>query len=159
MEVWQTSNLRRLRLGEEKKRRRRRRRTNHSMKIYMVFLFHRATINYPTRVLFWGFDLKEVLGCHLRIWTASSFCTSNQDVCHYSVIFLMILHRRPVHIGLHIVIKFSILLSSFTTRHFCMCVLCITSKFNSWLTFQRLRRFCRMSINHAELIRKKAICS
>jgi len=45
VEVWQTSNLRRLRLGEEKRRRRRRRRrTNHSMKIYMVSLFHRATI-------------------------------------------------------------------------------------------------------------------
>jgi len=33
VEVWQTSNLRRLRLGEEKKEERR---TNHSMKIYMV---------------------------------------------------------------------------------------------------------------------------
>jgi len=43
VEVWQTSNLRRLRLGEEK--RKRRRRTNHTMKIYMVSLFHRATIN------------------------------------------------------------------------------------------------------------------
>jgi len=32
VEVWQTSNLRRLRLGEEKKERR----TNYSMKIYMV---------------------------------------------------------------------------------------------------------------------------
>jgi len=41
VEVWQTSNLRRLRLGEEKKEER----TNHSMKIYMVSLFHRATIN------------------------------------------------------------------------------------------------------------------
>jgi len=39
VEVWQTSNLRRLRLGEEKKER-----TNHSMKIYVVSLFHRATI-------------------------------------------------------------------------------------------------------------------
>ena len=47
MEVWQTSNLRRLRLGEEKKERKKkeRRRTNHSMKIYMVSLLHRATIN------------------------------------------------------------------------------------------------------------------
>ena len=45
MEVWQTSNLRRLRLGEEKKERRKKERTNHSMKIYMVSLFHRATIN------------------------------------------------------------------------------------------------------------------
>ena len=46
MEVWQTSNLRRLRLGEEKKRKKKEeeRRTNHSMKIYMVSLFHRATI-------------------------------------------------------------------------------------------------------------------
>ena len=43
VEVWQTSNLRRLRLGEEKKRRKKER-TNHSMKIYMVSLFHRATI-------------------------------------------------------------------------------------------------------------------
>jgi len=42
VEVWQTSNLRRLRLGEEKKEERR---TNHSMKIYMVSLLHRATIN------------------------------------------------------------------------------------------------------------------
>ena len=44
MEVWQTSNLRRLRLGEEIKKEEERRRTNHSMKIYMVFLLHRATI-------------------------------------------------------------------------------------------------------------------
>jgi len=37
VEVWQTSNLRRLRLGEEiKKEEEERRRTNHSMKIYMV---------------------------------------------------------------------------------------------------------------------------
>ena len=43
MEVWQTSNLRRLRLGEEKKKKKKER-TNHSMKIYMVSLFHRATI-------------------------------------------------------------------------------------------------------------------
>jgi len=42
VEVWQTSNLRRLRLGEEKKKKERR--TNHSMKIYMVSLLHRATI-------------------------------------------------------------------------------------------------------------------
>ena len=46
MEVWQTSVLRRLRLGEEKKERRKKEgRTNHSMKIYMVSLLHRATIN------------------------------------------------------------------------------------------------------------------
>jgi len=45
VEVWQTSNLRRLRLGEEKKERR----TNHSMKIYMVSLLHRATIKIDTR--------------------------------------------------------------------------------------------------------------
>jgi len=45
VEVWQTSNLRRLRLGEEKKKEEEERRTNHSMKIYMVSLFHRATIN------------------------------------------------------------------------------------------------------------------
>jgi len=35
VEVWQTSNLRRLRLGEGKKEEER---TNHSMKIYMVCL-------------------------------------------------------------------------------------------------------------------------
>jgi len=53
VEVWQTSNLRRLRLGEEKKKEEeeRRRRTNHSMKIYMVSLFHRATINYRMKIL------------------------------------------------------------------------------------------------------------
>jgi len=59
VEVWQTSNLRWLRLGEkikkeeEEERRRRKkkkkeeeeRRTNHSMKIYMVSLLHRVTIN------------------------------------------------------------------------------------------------------------------
>jgi len=45
VEVWQTSSLRRLRLGEEKKKEEEERRTNHSMKIYMVSLFHRATIN------------------------------------------------------------------------------------------------------------------
>jgi len=39
VEVWQTSNLRRLRLGEEKKKKEEER-TNHSMKIYMVSLFH-----------------------------------------------------------------------------------------------------------------------
>ena len=49
MEVWQTSNLRRLRLGEEKKKEEERR-TNHSMKIYMVSLFHRATINKPSNL-------------------------------------------------------------------------------------------------------------
>ena len=37
MEVWQTSNLRRLRLGEEKKKEEERRRTNHSMKIYNIY--------------------------------------------------------------------------------------------------------------------------
>ena len=41
MEVWQTSNLRPLRLGEEKKKERR---TNDRMKIHMVALLHRATI-------------------------------------------------------------------------------------------------------------------
>ena len=51
MEVWQTSNLRQLRLGEEKKERRKKERTNHSMKIYMVSLFHRATINYYLNTL------------------------------------------------------------------------------------------------------------
>jgi len=47
VEVWQTSNLRRLRLGEEKKKKEEEEeeRTNNSMKIYMVSLFHRATIN------------------------------------------------------------------------------------------------------------------
>jgi len=47
VEVWQTSNLRRLRLGEEikKEEEEEEERTNHSMKIYMVSLFHRATIN------------------------------------------------------------------------------------------------------------------
>jgi len=44
VEVWQTSNLRRLRLDEGKKEEEEER-TNHSMKIYMVSLFHRATIN------------------------------------------------------------------------------------------------------------------
>jgi len=47
VEVWQTSNLRRLRLGEEIKKEEEEeeeRRTNHSMKIYMVSLLHRATI-------------------------------------------------------------------------------------------------------------------
>jgi len=51
VEVWQTSNLRRLRSGEEKKERRKKERTNHSMKIYMVSLFHRATINSITIAL------------------------------------------------------------------------------------------------------------
>ena len=45
MEVWQTSNLRRLRLAEEKKEEEEEeRRTNHNMKIYMVSLLHRETI-------------------------------------------------------------------------------------------------------------------
>jgi len=56
VEVWQTSNLRRLRLGEEKKKKKEEEeeRTNHSMKIYMVSLLHRATIkNYcdPTTIV------------------------------------------------------------------------------------------------------------
>ena len=42
MEVWQTSNLRPLRLGEEIKKEEEER---NSMKIYMVSLLHRATIN------------------------------------------------------------------------------------------------------------------
>jgi len=46
VEVWQTSNVRRLRLGEEKKKEERR--TNHSMKIYMVSLLHRATYTVVT---------------------------------------------------------------------------------------------------------------
>ena len=41
VEVWWTSNLRLLRLGEEKKRKIER---NYRMKIYMVSLLHRATI-------------------------------------------------------------------------------------------------------------------
>ena len=45
MEVWQTSNLQRLRLGEEKKERRRRKKNKPQHEnIYMVSLFHRATI-------------------------------------------------------------------------------------------------------------------
>jgi len=36
VEVWQTSNLQRLILGEEKKEEEEKERTNHSMKIYMV---------------------------------------------------------------------------------------------------------------------------
>jgi len=36
VEVWQTSNLRRLRLGEEKEEEEEEERTNQSMKIYMV---------------------------------------------------------------------------------------------------------------------------
>jgi len=34
-----------IRRGKKKKEEERRRRTNHSMKIYMISLFHRATIN------------------------------------------------------------------------------------------------------------------
>ena len=45
VEVWQTSNLRRLRLGEEKKKERKKeRRRNHRIKIWWSALFHRATI-------------------------------------------------------------------------------------------------------------------
>jgi len=54
VEVWQTSNLRQLRLGEEKKKKEEERRTNHSMKIYMVSLFHRATINKPQHENIYG---------------------------------------------------------------------------------------------------------
>jgi len=45
-EVWQTYNLRRLSLGEEKEEEEEEeeRRTNHSMKILWSALFHRATI-------------------------------------------------------------------------------------------------------------------
>jgi len=43
VEVWQTPNLRPLRLGEEKKTRKKERR-NHMAKIYWSALFHRATI-------------------------------------------------------------------------------------------------------------------
>jgi len=47
VDVWQTSTLRRLRLGEEIKNEEEEERTNHSMKIYMVCPVHRATINKP----------------------------------------------------------------------------------------------------------------
>ena len=57
MEVWQTSNLRRLRLGEEKKKKEEERGRNHRMKIYMVSLFHRATI-------------KEETGQNYRMWAS-----------------------------------------------------------------------------------------
>jgi len=77
VEVWQTSNLRRLRLGEEK-RRKKEERTNHSMKILWSALFHRATITTemlrrngplikseesvlrPERSLWWERFVKEV---------------------------------------------------------------------------------------------------
>jgi len=57
VEVWQTSNLRRLRLGEEKKKKEEERGRNHRMKIYMVSLFHRATI-------------KEETGQNYRMWAS-----------------------------------------------------------------------------------------
>jgi len=44
VEVWQTSNLRRLRLGEEKKKKKK---NKPQHEIYMVSLFHRATIKEP----------------------------------------------------------------------------------------------------------------
>ena len=47
MEVWQTSNLRRLRLDEERKKKKEEDR-NHRAKIYWSALLHRATI---TRLL------------------------------------------------------------------------------------------------------------
>jgi len=47
VEVWQTSNLRPLRLGEEIKKEEEER---NSMKIYMVSLLHRATINYRMKI-------------------------------------------------------------------------------------------------------------
>jgi len=55
VEVWQTSSLRRLRLGEEIKKEEEERRTNHSMKIYMVSLLHRATINKGSAVTFFRY--------------------------------------------------------------------------------------------------------
>ena len=75
MEVWQTSNLRRLRLGEEKKERRRR--TNHSMKIYMVSLLYRATINNPqpppTPFSKW------IWVSWLLQWLSSSTCSEREE--------------------------------------------------------------------------------
>jgi len=47
VEVWQTSNLRPLRLGEEIKKEEEEEERN-SMKIYMVSLLHRATIKETT---------------------------------------------------------------------------------------------------------------
>jgi len=46
VEVWQTSNLRRLRLGEEKKRKKKTKEEEEqtTASAYMVSLFHRATI-------------------------------------------------------------------------------------------------------------------
>jgi len=44
VEVWQTSNLRRLRLGEEKKEEEEEERTNDRMKILWSALFYRVTI-------------------------------------------------------------------------------------------------------------------
>ena len=46
VEVWQTSDLRPLRLGEEKKEGKKKER-NYRAKIYMVSLLHRATIKNP----------------------------------------------------------------------------------------------------------------
>ena len=51
VEVWQTSNLRRLRLGEGKKKKKKEERTNDRMKVKWSALSHRATITRP--MLWW----------------------------------------------------------------------------------------------------------
>ena len=95
MQVWQTSNLRRLRLGEEKKKKKdEERRTNHIMKIYMVSLFHRATIKY-----------QRDLPCFVRfvsktpIWSAHSqrACETSSPLVFRCACFLCSFCGAPIN--------------------------------------------------------------
>jgi len=85
-----------IRRGKKKNERRRRRRTNHSMKIYMVSLFHRATINY----LGW---IQECSSCwHVqreaitREWLCSTLCG---DLAQSLVDHVTMLPHSLEHLG------------------------------------------------------------
>ena len=54
-----------IRRGKKRKKRKKKeeRRTNHSMKIYMVSLLHRATINYSTEIHTEKSTVAKLLGC------------------------------------------------------------------------------------------------
>jgi len=69
----------------KKRRKKEERRTNHSMKIYMVSLLHRATINEQIHSLFSAFKIADVrhLGFQYEILTVdrTKFRMSPNQVC------------------------------------------------------------------------------
>ena len=80
MEVWQTSNLQRLRLGEEKKRRRRKKKPQHE-NIYVRILLCRAAI---TRVRLVNSEVSDVIQLTNRLTKNDqlSYGISNRVTVH-----------------------------------------------------------------------------